>query len=157
MKLFYLRKQPLIKMIFGISLICVGINVVLFTSISGLIAVGIGLFLVKKDGIELDLESKKFRSVISFFGINFGKWESVPDFEYVSVFKTSENIRARYIVAEAHLKNQIYKVNLFYNRNKYMTAYKTEELEDAMKIGIEVGSVFQIDVLDATTANQKWL
>jgi hypothetical protein len=51
----------------------------------------------------------------------------------------------------------IYKVNLFYNRNKYITAYKTNDIDEAMKIGIEVGRVFQMDVLNATTPDQKWL
>jgi hypothetical protein len=144
-------------MIFGILLICVGINVIIFTDMTGFIAVGVGLFLIKKDGIELNLESKKYRELISFAGLNFGKWKAVPEFEYVSIFKTSENIRVRVVVAEANLKDMIYKVNLFYNRNKYITAYKTNDIDEAMKIGIEVGRVFQMDVLDATTPNQKWL
>ena len=157
MNLIYLRKLPLVKMIFGILLICLGINVVIFTAISGFIAVGLGLFLIKKDGIELNLESKKYRELISFVGINFGKWKAVPEFEYVSIFKTSENIRVRVAIAETNLKDLVYKINLFYNKNKYITAYKTNDIDDAMKVGIEVGRAFQIDVLDATTSNQKWL
>ena len=157
MNLIYLRKLPLVKMIFGILLICLGINVVIFTAISGFIAVGLGLFLLKKDGIELNLESKKYRELISFVGINFGKWKAVPEFEYVSIFKTSENIRVRVAIAETNLKDLVYKINLFYNKNKYITAYKTNDIDDAMKVGIEVGRAFQIDVLDATTSNQKWL
>ncbi len=157
MSLIYLRKQPIVKTIFGTLLICLGINVVIFTDITGFIAFGIGLFLIKKEGTELDLESKKLRSIVSFLGIHFGKWKQAPAFEYVSIFKTNENIRLRYFVAEANMKKEIYKINLFYNRNKYITVYKTEELDDAMKNGIEIGRVFGIDVLDATKANQKWL
>lgn len=156
-KLIYLKREPLIKLIFGFSIFTLGTLIALFYAINGLILSGIGLFLIKREGIEVNLDSKTYRSLISFLGIHFGKWKPVPNIEYVSIFKTTENVRIRAVTAEANLSNEIYKINLFYKRNKYITAYKTEDIDDAMNIGVDVGKVFQIDVLDATTPNQKWL
>lgn len=156
-KLIYLKKQPLMKMIFGFSIFTLGTLIALFYAINGLILSGIGLFLIHKEGIEVNLGTKSYRSLISFGGIHFGKWKPLPNLDYVSVFKTTENVRVRAVTAEANLNNEVYKINLFYNRNKHITAYKTEEVEDALKVGIEISKTLKIDVLDATTPNQKWL
>lgn len=57
----------------------------------GIFAFGIGLNMITRDGSQIDLDNKKYRNIKSIFGLNFGSWKSLPDFEYVSVFKTQES------------------------------------------------------------------
>lgn len=80
-----------------------------------------------------------------------------PEFEYVSVFKTKENQTIRVITAETTLQNDIILLNLFYKGNKHITFYKTQNRADAFKMAEEFKSIFNIDILDATESEKKWL
>ena len=57
---------------------------------------------------------KKYREIYSVVGIDFGKWKDLPELEYVSVFETTENKRVQAMGATTTMKNNIYKLNLFY-------------------------------------------
>jgi hypothetical protein len=67
------------------------------------------------------------------FAVNFDLWKSFPKIEYVSVFKTIKKSRARVITAEANLGFEVYKLNLFYHKNKYIEAYVSDDMKDALK------------------------
>ena len=55
------------------------------------------------------------------------------------------------------MKNEIFKLNLFYNRNKRIEAYRTYDNNDAFKKAKEIGALLNVDVLDATMRESKWL
>ncbi|MFY8181481.1 MAG: hypothetical protein ACOVLG_06870 [Flavobacterium sp.] len=48
-------------------------------------------------------------------------------------------------------------LNLFYNGNKHITFYKTHDKNDAFKVAEKFKLIFNIDVLDATESEKKWL
>lgn len=81
--------------------------------------------------------------------------EKCPEFEYVSVFKTNENRTVRVISAETKFQTEIIYVNLFYNRNKHLTFYKTRDKNEAFKVA-KKNLFFNIDILDATKNEKKW-
>lgn len=118
---------------------------------------GIAFIFMYADGIEIDLKLKKYRNIISFFGLHFGKWKTLPNIEYVSVFKTSETTTIRAISAEANVKNDIIKVNLFHNTNQKIEAYNTQNVDDAFKKAKQIATILNIDILDATERESKWL
>ena len=106
---------------------------------------------------KIDLDNVTYRSIHSLFGFHFGKWKPCPKFEYVSVFKTTENQTVRVITAETTLQNDIILLNLFYNGNKHITFYKTQDKNDAFKVAEKFKLIFNIDILDATESEKKWL
>ncbi len=125
----------------------------LFTFI--FIAIGLGLNIV--DGTDINLTNKSIRSFQSLFGIKYGKWKQIPNFEYVSVFKTNESQTIRVVTAETTLKSSVFLVNVFYNRNKHITFYKTIDKTKAFEVADHFKLALEIDVLDATEKEKKWL
>uniref|UniRef100_UPI00404A6035 hypothetical protein n=1 Tax=Gelidibacter sp. TaxID=2018083 RepID=UPI00404A6035 len=151
------KKVPLLKLIFGFVLICFGIHGAIFNNVFSLVLSGIGVFLVMSQGSEINLDTKKYREFYSVLGIDFGTWKDLPQLDYVSVFKTKENSRVQGMGASANFSNPIIKLNLFYNTNKKIEVYKTEDVDEAFKLAKHLAETFQIDILDATERETKWL
>lgn len=154
----YIKKVPFVKQLFGFSLIILAFLGFFTTgNIFSVIFLAIGCFLIVSEGSEIDLENKKFRKVNFFLGIKFGSWQALPDFEYVSVFKTKQSQRVNYITATTNFTNDVILLNLFDSRNKYITFYQTEDKDDAFKVGSHFKLALGIDILDATGAEKIWL
>ncbi|MDN3723041.1 hypothetical protein QRD02_01490 [Aequorivita sp. SDUM287046] len=150
--------QPVanIKIIFAIVLSLFAIYLFFEGTLFGLILLGAALKLSLREGFELNLEEKEYRKVYSIFALNFGFWKNLPDAEYVSVFKTIKNSRARVITAEANLGFEVFKVNLFYSQNKHIDVYASDDLEDAFVIAQHIATVLELDIFDATKPEKRW-
>lgn len=156
--IIYLKEVPLIKKILGIVFSCLGLFFFLFTNIVfGAIFLVIGINLLSTEGSEINLENNTYRNVKSLFGKHFGKWQTCPEFEYVSVFKTKESQTIRVVTAETTVQNDIILLNLFYKGNKHITFYKTRDKNDAFSVAEKFKSIFKIDILDATENEKRWL
>ena len=155
----YLKEVPFFKKLFGVVLGLVGIYVFVSDSnvVFGLIALAVGVNFVLTEGSEINLDNKTYRTVKSIFGINFGKWQPCPKFEYVSVFKTKETQRVNVVTATTAFTNDIILLNLFYNGNKKITFYKTDNKVDAFKVAEHFKLALDINILDATESEKKWL
>ncbi len=150
MNIKHLQPVATIKIIFAITLSLFSVYLFFEGTLFGIILLGAALKLSQREGVELDLDGKKYRKLNSIFAINFGSWKTLPSIEYVSVFKTIKNNRSRVIAAEATLGFEVYKLNLFYNRNQHLEVYYTDEKEDAFKVANHIASVLDIEVFDAT-------
>lgn len=103
-------------------------------------------FSVIKD-ILFDLEQKEYKIQYCVGPIRIGKWQALPDIEYVSVFKQPK--------ADG---GHIYEANLWYKGNRHFNVYESELLEPAYKMGENIATVLQVNLLDATEANNnKWV
>lgn len=157
-KIIYLKEVPFFKKLFGIILGILAIGIFITSNmLFGLIFLAIGINLVLTEGSEIDLENKTYRTVKSIFGINFGKWNPCPKFEYVSVFRTKETQRVNVVTATTAFTNEIILLNLFYNGNKKITFYKTDDKKEAFKVAEHFKLALNIDILDATESEKKWL
>lgn len=150
------RKLPVWKLILGGLALIVGI-ISLFSSFKGFILIGMGIFLLLVEGSEFNFKNHTYRKMKSILGISFGKWKPIPNIEYISVFRTNETTTLRQLSAEANVTNEIIKLNLFYNTNQKIEAYNTYNIEDAFKTAKEIASILNIDILDATERESKWL
>ena len=156
--LSYQKEIPFVKRFFGIAFASLGLLMLILTgSLMPLIFIVIGLGINTAEGSDINLSSKEIRVFYALFGVKVGKWLPMPDFEYVSVFKTKESQTVRVVTAESTQKYEIIQVNLFYNRNKHMTFYKTVNKEDAFKVANHFKLALDIDILDATESEKKWL
>ena len=157
-KIIYLKDVPLFKKVLGFIFVFLGLfSFTRLNLIFGAIFISLGLNFLITEGSEIDLDSNTYRSVKSLFGSNFGKWKPCPQFDYVSVFKTKENQTVRVVTAEATVQSDIILLNLFYNKNKHITFYKTQDKSDAFLVAEKFKSIFNIDILDATAKDKKWL
>ena len=123
----------------------------------GMIFCGMSVFFFNRDGSEIDLKIKKYRTFIELFGLRFGTWKNLPEIEYISVFSTTESAKVRVLSAEATVKNDIIVLNLFYNGNHRIKAYATTDKEDAFKVAKQIAGILKIDILDATEGESKWI
>ena len=155
-KFTFKRKLPAWKLILGTLALIVGV-ISLFSSFKGFILIGMGIFLILIEGSEFDFKNQKYREIKSVLGISFGKWKSIPNIEYISVFRTNETTTLRSRTAEANVSNEIIKLNLFYNTNQKIEAYNTYDIDDAFKKAKEIASLLNVDILDATERESKWL
>lgn len=157
--IIYLNEIILMKKILAISLILAGMGIFIFENIyAGLFLFLLGLNFIVTEGTEIDLESKTYRKVKSIFGKNFGTWEPCPKFEYVSVFKTTETTNVSSKGAQiASFKSDIILLNLFYSGNKNFTISKTTNKKEAFEIADHLKLALDIDILDATESEKKWL
>jgi hypothetical protein len=146
----YTKEIPFFKKFFGIALVILAFLVIFNNLMFFFIFLFIGLNLVAADGSEIDLNSKTFRNIKSAFGIKFGKWQPCPDFEYISVFKTKEKQTINVVTASTTFTDHKIVVNLFYERNKHITFYKTDNKEDAFEVAKKIKNIFEIEIYDAT-------
>jgi hypothetical protein len=154
----YLKESPFVKKFFGLVLTLAGLGIFIFSNfVFGAIFTFIGLNTLATEGAEINFIDKQYRTVKSVLGFRFGTWKPCPAFEYVSVFRTKENQTIRVITAEATLQSEVIVLNLFYDRNKHITFYKTDSISDAFKVADHFKLVFDIDILDATGEESHWL
>jgi len=156
-KFSYKRGLPWWELILGCAALAIGLYL-LFTSLSGFLIIGVGVYLLLKEGAEIDFDNRRYRKIKSILGLNIGRWKPLPEtIEYISVFKTTETTTVRARSAEANVTNDIIQLNLFYNRNQKITAYVTYDREDAFKKANELSALLNVDILDATERESKWL
>ena len=154
----YTRKVPIWKTIIGFGAIAVGLLGLISLVYFALVPLLFGFMLLKTDGSEIDLESKTYRKTDSLLGFTIGKWQTLQNPEYISVFNTTEDITVRVLTAETTNSFPIIVLNIFYERNKKITIYKTENIKDAFDVASHIADALAIDLLDATVKNDyKWV
>lgn len=154
----YLKDVPAMKKFFGILNILFGLYIFLTANIIfGAIFMAIGINLILTEGSQINLENKTYRNIKSLFGIHFGKWKPCPEYEYISVFKTRESQTVNVVTASATFKSDVILLNLFYDRNKHLTCYKTDNKQEAFKVAEHFKLALDVDILDATEAENRWV
>ena len=97
--------------------------------------------------IYIDIEKSKFRKTKEVGPIKIGGWTTIKNYEYVSLF--TERLRDGRVS---------FSVNLWYNNNHHFTLYDEYDFESALEIAYNLSEELNIDLLDATIANDyKWI
>lgn len=148
--IIYLKRIPLAKKAFAIALMICGVLIFLTSNIFGGVMFSIiGLNLISTEGSEINLTNKTFRTINSVLGFKFGKWKPCPEFEYVSVFKTKKNTQINGFGATiGAFKTDVIVLNLFYDGNKHITFYKTDQIADAFKVAGNIKQALNIEIYD---------
>lgn len=154
----YVRPIPFFKKLFGTLVILFSVYAVFYQSmIIGFFMLAFGIYLSSSEGSQIDLDRKTYRNIWSIFAIHFGKWEPLPDYEYISLFKGKQKQRVNGAGAGTTLTDQVYLINLFYQRNKHTTFYRSFDKDDALKVAKHFRMALGLDILDATERDQRWL
>ena len=110
-----------------------------------LLGIGIGFSRQKK--VYVNLKESKFKSTIEVGPFKVGKWKTINNYEYVSIF-----------FDPSKSESEIFEVNLWYDKNKHFELFAESNFEDAISVGFDVSEELNIDLLDATIANDyKWI
>lgn len=157
MYITYVQDILPMKKVLSVVLIVASPFIFLRNIFMGVFAFGVGLNMIARDGSQIDLDNKKYRNIKDILGLKFGSWKPLPAFEYVSVFKTKESTDVNAFGATMGIfKSDIILLNVFYG-NRHITFYKTDNKEDAFKVAGHFKLALDIDVLDATGVEKKWL
>ncbi|WP_430411426.1 hypothetical protein [Kordia sp.] len=90
-----------------------------------------------------DFKNNLFKHERSFLWFKLGKWNPLPELEYISVFQKEEGV---------------FEINLWYVGNKHFKIYHMFDEQEAMETGKQLATSLRIDLLDATVANDsKWV
>ena len=138
------------RLVFAIVLTLLSVYLFFSGTLFWVVLLGAALKLALQDGIEIDLDGKRYRKLYAIFEIPFGTWKPMPQIEYLSVFKTKKKSRSRVIAAEASLDFTVYKLNLFYDTNKHIEAYVADSKEDAFEKAKHIATVLDVEIHDAT-------
>lgn len=150
------RKHLLWQYVLGIFAITAGL-ISIISDIKGLVPLFIGSYLLVENGIAINFNNKTYRSFKSIFGFTFGQWKPLPNIEYISIFKTTEVTTVWAGSASTNVSSRVIKVNLFYNTNQKIEVYNTHNVDEAFKKAKEIAAVLNINILDATTKDSKWV
>lgn len=150
---------------FGLAIVFI-INLLIMVSINIIVgvfltAITMGILLIRS-GLEIDTERNKLRRYSKIFGYVIGKWENIPELDYVTVVRvkmTTKKFQAssdQYVQASS--SNVKFRVNLATKNNKIrvikvITCGMNEALNEALKIG----KALDLDVLDYTSPERKWI
>ena len=148
----FIETISLYKKIFLSTLLALSVYLILFEGLFyGLIFFGIALRFLMQKGVELNLDGMKYRELFSWYGVRFGKWNTLPKIDYISIFKTKKGSRVRAGGGNAaHFTTEIFKLNLFYNRNKHITLLESEDENKVFDAGNNISKILNVKLHKAT-------
>jgi len=84
-----------------------------------------------------------FKRGFSVGVFRYGKWKQLPKLDYISIFDKNDTE---------------YHISLWYNTNKHFKIFRSSNLEDVFKIGIQIAEKLNIALLDSTRDNDyRWV
>lgn len=108
---------------------------------------GIGIGFGSQKRVYVNIKESKFKSSLELGPIKIGKWNTIDNYEYVSLFYQ--------LLGDG---SYIFEVNLWYDKNKHFLLYSEYDFEDALAIAFDLSEELNIDLLDATIPNDyKWI
>ena len=108
---------------------------------------GIGIGFSRHKKVYIDLKESKFRATTEVGPFKIGKWTTIKNYEYVSIFHQ--------LLSDG---SYIFEVNLWYDKNKHFQLYEKNNFEDALTVAYHLSEELNTDLLDATIANDyKWI
>ena len=148
----FIEDVSIYKKLFLSLLLAISIYLVLFGGLFyGLIIFGISLRFLMQKGVELNLLDMKYRELSTWYGLKFGKWKPLPNINYVSIFETKKGSRIRAGGGNAaHFSIKIFRLNLFYDKNKHIPLLASEDKNKVSEIGDNISKILDVKFHKAT-------
>ncbi len=115
----------------------------------------ISLFLFISEGIDINLNSKKYRQFLCIFKYKFGKWRQLENIKYASVFETSVKNKMEIGIVSFEpvrddWKNTVFRVQIFFEDGNKLFIIDLKNKSKAFKIAFKIAKKLNVKVLDAT-------
>jgi len=109
-----------------------------------------------KRGIEINTGKKEYRTITSYFNFKIGKWKKLNDGAYLSLFK-NKSFSDKNPMGAGPKHSIKYQLNLFDIEGNYVTLVSCESLITAKFYSNKVKTILNLNILDATTSDYKWV
>ncbi|MGB0850683.1 MAG: hypothetical protein ACPGTP_05520 [Bacteroidia bacterium] len=123
-----------------------------------LILAGVVLFFAK-EVLQIDLKKEEHRTAFSLFGLFLGKWEDLPEVEYVSIFPTklSQTINSAQTGTNSSMSHEEVRVNFIYQKNKRMHVFTSNNIEEVRQVALRFAEIMNLGVYDCSGEENVWL
>lgn len=108
-------------------------------------------------GIQINFESNSYREYAGIFYLKFGKWKTLPDIQYVTVF-------IDHFVQEMHVASisgtqtiKDVKINLVIAKATFISIGKFKSKTDALKAGHLLALNLKTKLLNYTSSEPEWI
>ena len=132
--------------------------------ITGSIVLLFGVFaILSKTGIFLDFEQHRYRQYIRFLNLDMGKWESLPEINYIAIVRVRMS-RLKFRPSEVSFRqvddsfNVAYDVNLIFSNStrRYQKVFNGD-LKDAKGLTVSLAKKLNLKIYDSSTSIKKWV
>jgi len=142
----------------GYLLVLFGIYLLIRLNLFGMPAIAGGLFFsFSHTGIQINFSENKYRECLGVFQLKMGKWHSLPEVQYVTVFVGR-------IVEEMHMASisstqttSDYKINLIVSKTSRIEIGSYTDKIEAMNTGRYLANQLQCKLLDYTSGDPVWV
>ncbi|MFZ4704900.1 MAG: hypothetical protein ACOYMF_02725 [Bacteroidales bacterium] len=122
----------------------------------GFIIIGPTFFLLKT-GIRINFKEQSFQEFRGIQGLYFGKWEKLPEIEYVTVYMETESqtLNTHSIISES--TDSYYNTDLIFPEPNRLQVISFPDKSDAMKAGKLLSQKLHTRLLDYTSTEPVWM
>ncbi len=104
--------------------------------------------------IYFDLDKKKYKKEFAVGLIKIGKWEHLPNIEYICVFRQGWS-KDGDGDGRTDASGYRYDVNVWHDRSKHFTIYSNDEINPSYEFAKHLAIKLDVDFLDATIPHEK--
>jgi hypothetical protein len=116
----------------------------------------IGVF-AYQSGIQINLKERKYRMVSIFGSQMFGKWEELPELDYVSLFKTNITFSTSSLTTASISQTDTYiQVNLITTKKKKIKAFESKVADEALAKAKQLSKELDLEIWNATINPADW-
>lgn len=138
-------------------------NITLLLIIGALLILIGALVYFFKSGILIDLQNKKYKPYIVLLGFVTGKWEVLPEINYVAIVRVRLS-QLKFRPSEIAFRqvdegfDMAYNVNLIFKNDtrRYLKVY-SGDLGMAMEKASFLASLMNVNLWDSSTSQKKWI
>jgi hypothetical protein len=120
-----------------------------------------GLFAISFKGFKIDAGKMRIRHYDRFLWFYFGRWQSYPEPQYVTVVSIKlsgkRNAPIAFIIPEGGKASQSYKMNLIVEGKQRFIPLTRGNREKLLEEAMIIGKLLDIRVLDYTSHEKQWL
>ena len=120
-----------------------------------------GLFAISFKGFKIDATNKRIKHYDRFLWFYFGRWQSYPQPQYVTVVSIKlgsiRNASIAMVMPEGGKSSQSYKMNLIVEGKQRFIALARGDRKKLLKEAMIIGKLLDIKVLDYTSHEKLWI
>ncbi|MDP2724362.1 MAG: hypothetical protein Q8O72_16545 [Bacteroidales bacterium] len=117
---------------------------------------GIALALFR-EGIEIRIKERQFRSYTSIFTIFMGKWKPLPEIEYITIFNERVNQEAWMLSIHGNTLDEHIKVVIVHGNHQQIPVGIFKDKEMAVEAATKLATQLGTKLLDYTTKDPVWV
>ena len=121
-----------------------------------LLPVGLALSFTKV-GVQIDFKKRGHREYVNVLGFLFGKWKTIPELEYVTVFVEHYSQRGSVATIDSENRFEKFKVSLIITEPERIEAGLFDTKEKGMEAGKLLARQLKTKLLDFTTHEPGWV